>query len=148
VFLGTYSPRLDDKGRLTLPAKFRDDLAGGLVITKAQERCLAIYPADEFAQISAGLRTGAVATPALRAFSRVFFASASDEIPDRQGRVLIPPILRDYAGLDRDVLVTGANNRVEVWNPESWDAYLTESESAFGELTDKDLPAAPEPAAH
>jgi division/cell wall cluster transcriptional repressor MraZ len=99
MFLGTHTPRLDDKGRLILPAKFRDELAGGVVITKGQERCLYVFPGAEFARIAEQLRATPMTHKAARAYSRVFFASAHDEVPDRQGRVTIPQHLREYAAL-------------------------------------------------
>ena len=111
MFLGTHTPRLDEKGRLFLPAKFRDELAGGLVITKGQERCLYVFPLAEFDRITEALRTAPVTAKAVRDYSRVFFASASDEVPDKQGRITIPPALREYAGLQRDCVVIGANTR-------------------------------------
>src|SRR5438105_1726787 len=90
VFLGTYSPRLDEKGRLFLPAKFRDELAEGLVITKGQERCLYVFAATEFAGITGRLRDAPLTARTARDYSRVFFASAHDEVPDKQGRVTVP----------------------------------------------------------
>ena len=101
MFLGTHTPRLDDKGRLFLPAKYRDELAEGLVLTKGQERCLYVFPQAEFGRITEALRTAPVTTKAVRDYSRVFFASASDEVPDKQGRITIPPSLREYAALQR-----------------------------------------------
>ena len=99
MFLGTHTPRLDDKGRLILPAKFRDELAGGVVITKGQERCLYVFPTPEFQRIADQLRAQPMTHKAARAYSRVFFASAHDEVPDKQGRVTIPAHLRAYAAL-------------------------------------------------
>ena len=90
MFLGTHTPRLDDKGRIFLPAKYRDELAEGLVLTKGQERCLYVFPQAEFGRITEALRTAPVTAKAVRDYSRVFFASASDEVPDKQGRVTIP----------------------------------------------------------
>ena len=116
MFLGTHTPRLDDKGRLILPAKFRDELAGGVVITKGQERCLYVFPDAEFGRIAEQLRATPMTHKAARAYSRVFFASAHDEVPDRQGRVTIPGHLREYAGLDRELVVIGASTRVEIWD--------------------------------
>ena len=133
VFLGTHAPRLDEKGRLFLPAKFRDELAEGLVITKGQERCLYVFPATEFGRLTEALRTAPVTAKAVRDYSRVFFASASDEVPDKQGRITIPPPLREYAGLTRDCVVIGANTRVEIWDAQAWDTYLTAQEPAFAE---------------
>jgi MraZ protein len=140
VFLGTHSPRLDEKGRLFLPAKFRDELAEGLVVTKGQERCLYVFPAAEFGRIAEQLRAAPMTHKGARAYSRVFFASASDEVPDKQGRVTIPPSLREYAGLSRDCVVIGASTRVEIWDRQAWDEYLAESEPGFADLEEEVLP--------
>jgi MraZ protein len=123
-----------------LPAKYRDDLAGGVVITKGQERCLYVFPAAEFARITEALRTAPVTAKAVRDYSRVLFASASDEIPDKQGRVTIPPGLRDYAGLQRDCVVIGANTRLEIWDNEAWTTYLADQEDAFSAASEEVLP--------
>jgi MraZ protein len=140
VFLGTYSPRLDEKGRLFLPAKFRDELAGGLVITKGQERCLYVFPASGFAELTAALRAAPLTARAARDYSRVLFGSAHDEIPDKQGRVTVPPALREYAGLTRDCAVVGANTRVEIWDAAAWADYLASSEDHFAALSEEVLP--------
>ena len=136
MFLGTHTPRLDDKGRLFLPAKYRDELAGGVVITKGQgqERCLYVFPKDEFARIAEALRTQPDTTQAVRDRSRVFFASASDELPDRQGRITVPVALRNYAGLQRDCVVVGANTRLEIWDTQAWETYETAQEAAAEEV--------------
>jgi MraZ protein len=109
MFLGTHEPRLDEKGRLILPAKFRDELSAGLVITKGQERCLYVFPSSEFATITETLRQAPVTAKSARDYQRVMFAGAHDEIPDRQGRVTIPQGLRTYAGLEKECVVIGAN---------------------------------------
>src|ERR1700689_5157947 len=109
VFLGTHQPRLDEKGRLFLPAKYREELAGGVVITKGQEDCLFVFPQEEFARIPEARSTAPGTGKAVRDYSRVFFASASDELPDKQGRITVPAALRTYAGLDRDCVVLGAD---------------------------------------
>ncbi|WP_322762437.1 division/cell wall cluster transcriptional repressor MraZ [Frankia sp. Cr2] len=140
MFLGSHTPRLDDKGRLTLPAKFREELEGGLVITKGQERCLYVFPMVEFTRISESLRTAPVTAKALRDYSRVFFSSASDDVPDRQGRITIPPALRTYADLIRDCVVNGANTRVEIWDASRWDTYLAGQEENFAALSEEVLP--------
>jgi MraZ protein len=140
VFLGTHTPRLDDKGRLILPAKFRDELAGGLVTTKGQERCLYVFPMAEFQRIAEQLQSTPVTHRAARAYSRVFFASAFDQVPDRQGRITIPLPLREYAGLDRELVVIGASNRVEIWDSGAWQSYLAESEAAFADIEEGVLP--------
>jgi len=140
MFFGSYTPRLDDKGRLFLPAKFRDALTGGLVITKGQERCLYVFEMAEFRRITEALGQAPVTAKAARDFSRVLFASASDEVPDKQGRVTVPPKLREYAGLTRDCVVNGANTRVEVWDAAAWEAYEAEQEQSFADLSEEVLP--------
>jgi len=140
VFLGTHTPRLDEKGRLFLPAKYREELAHGIVLTKGQERCLYVFPVSEFGRITEALRTAPVTAKAVRDYSRVFFASASDEVPDRQGRITIPPGLRVYAALQRDCVVIGANTRLEIWDATSWTTYLDQQEDAFSDASEEVLP--------
>jgi len=140
VFLGTHTPRLDEKGRLFLPAKYRDELARGLILTKGQERCVYVFPLTEFERITESLRTAPVTAKGLRDYSRVFFASASDEVPDKQGRITIPPALREYAALDRDCVVIGANTRLEIWDSQAWAGYLGQQEDAFSEASEEVLP--------
>jgi len=140
VFLGTHTPRLDAKGRLALPARFRTELAGGLVITKGQERCLYAFPIDEFTRLTAALGTAPIPARAARDYGRVFFGSATHEVPDAQGRVTLPAALREYAGLDKDCAVVGANTRVEIWNAAAWDVYLADREQAFSDATEEVIP--------
>ncbi len=140
MFLGTHTPRLDEKGRLILPAKFRDELAGGVVITKGQERCLYVFPMPEFQRIAGQLREQPVTHKAARAYGRVFFASAHDEVPDKQGRVTIPAHLREYAALNRELVVIGASTRVEIWDKQSWEQYLSASEDDFADIEEGVLP--------
>ncbi len=121
MFLGTHTPRLDDKGRLILPAKFRDELAGGVVITKGQERCLYVFTTVEFRKFAEQLESQPVTHMAARTYNRVLFSGAHDEVPDKQGRVTIPAHLREYAGLNRDVAVIGASSRVEIWDQQAWE---------------------------
>ncbi len=140
MFLGTHTPRLDEKGRLFLPAKYREELAEGLVITKGQERCLYVFPEAEFGRITQALRNAPMTSKGVRDYSRVFFASASDEVPDKQGRITVPPGLREYAGLSRDCVVIGANTRLEIWDAQAWDAYLADQEEAFSAASEEVLP--------
>lgn len=140
MFLGTHTPRLDDKGRLILPAKFRERLASGLVVTRGQERCLYVFPMDEFVRVADDLRAAPVTSKAVRDYLRVFLSGAFDEIPDKQGRVTIPAGLRAYAGLDRDCTVIGAGSRVEVWDTGAWTAYLESTEQAFADQAEEVIP--------
>ena len=140
MFLGTHSPRLDDKGRLILPAKFREQLEEGVVVTRGQERCLYVFPMAEFERLAAQLRQAPVTSKQARDYLRVFLSGASDEQVDKQGRVTIPPALRTYAGLDRDCAVIGAGERIEIWDAAAWDRYLTEQEQVFAEQADEVVP--------
>jgi MraZ protein len=139
MFLGTHTPHLDEKGRLFLPAKYREELSRGLVLTKGQERCLYVFPLTEFDRVTEALRAP-VTTKAVRDYSRVFFASASDEMPDRQGRITVPAALREYAGLERDCVVIGANTRLEIWDAQAWTTYLDRQEDAFSDASEEVLP--------
>jgi MraZ protein len=140
VFLGTHTPRLDDKGRLALPARFRPELEGGLVICKGQDRCLFVFTTDEFTRFTSALANAPVTDRRVRDYSRVLFASASRETPDGQGRITVPPQLRDYAGLVKECVVIGANSRIEIWNAEAWQTYLEGSEQAFADVAEEVLP--------
>jgi MraZ protein len=140
MFLGTQMPRLDDKGRLILPAKYRDRLASGLVITRGQERCLYVFAADEFAQLAEQLRTAPLTSRATRDYLRVFLSGASDEIPDKQGRVMLPAALRAYAGIDRELAVIGAGSRLEIWDAAAWTQYLADHEQSFSDQAEEVIP--------
>jgi len=140
VFLGTHTPRLDDKGRLFLPAKFRDRLCDGLVVTRGQERCLYVFPRDEFVRVAESVRAAPMTSKAVRDYLRVFLSGASDETPDKQGRVTIPAGLRAYAGLSRDCTVIGAGARVEVWDTAAWTSYLESTEQAFADQAEEVIP--------
>jgi MraZ protein len=140
MFLGTHEPKLDEKGRIILPARFRDELSTGLVITKGQERCLYVFPSSEFSAITDRLRQAPVTEKAARDYMRVMFAGAHDEVPDKQGRVTIPNGLREYAALEKDCVVIGANTRLEIWDSESWKSYLADREKSFSDVSTEVLP--------
>lgn len=140
MFLGTYTPRLDDKGRLILPAKFREQLEAGVVVTRGQERCLYVFPVPEFERLAEQLRQAPVTSKQARDYLRVFLSGASDEELDKSGRVTIPPTLRQYAGLNRDCAVIGAGQRVEIWDLQAWETYLAEQEEAFADTAEEVVP--------
>ena len=140
MFLGTYTPKLDDKGRLILPAKFRDELAEGLVVTRGQDRCLYVFSANEFAAMHERLREAPITSKQGRDYLRVFLSGAHAETPDKQHRVTIPPALRQYAGLERDLAVIGAGSRAEIWDAETWQRYLADQEAAFSEIQEEVIP--------
>ena len=140
MFLGTHSPKLDEKGRLFLPARFRDELATGVVITKGQERCLYVFKHPDFLAHAQVLQNAPMTDKAARSYSRVFFASAFDDVPDKQGRVTVPAALRAYAGLTKDCVVIGANTRLEIWDAAAWASYEQEQEQAFADQSEAVLP--------
>ncbi|MDP9800258.1 MraZ protein [Arcanobacterium wilhelmae] len=140
MFLGTFEPRLDVKGRLILPAKFRDQLASGLVITRGQEHCLYVYPMSEFEDVLARLQQAPLTSKEARSYTRMFLSGADDQIPDKQGRITIPAALRTYAGLDRELSVIGSGSHVEIWDTAAWSAYLADNESDFANREDELIP--------
>ncbi|MGO1435453.1 MAG: division/cell wall cluster transcriptional repressor MraZ [Canibacter sp.] len=140
MFLGTFTPKLDDKGRLILPAKFRAELGNGLVITRGQERCLYVFSASEFADMHERIRQAPITSKQGRDYLRVFLSGAHDETPDKQNRVTVPSALREYAGLDRDLAVIGAGTRAEIWDAETWQTYLSEQEQSFADVEEEVIP--------
>ena len=140
MFLGTHYPRLDDKGRLTLPAKFRDELAGGLMVTKGQDHCLYVFPRAEFEQMARKVAEAPFTNDAVRAYQRYLFAGTDEQRPDGQGRVLIAPELRRYAGLTKECVVVGAFTRMEIWDAAAWHTYLEEHEDGYAEAREEVIP--------
>jgi MraZ protein len=122
VFLGENRHTVDDKGRVILPASYRSELEGGAVMTKEVDRCIAVWRVEDFearAQEMADMRRqGAEGT---RAAVRNFFATAEHREVDKQGRIAIPQSLRDFAALDREVVISGQFDRIEIWNVERWE---------------------------
>ncbi len=134
MFLGEYEHTLDNKGRLTIPSRFRNEMAGGVVITRGLDKCLWVFTRSEFERLVEKIVSQPITNVDVRSFARYLAANAQDLTPDRQGRVLIPQKLRDYAGIDSEAVVIGAMNRVEVWNPERWraeESKLTDDEDSF-----------------
>ncbi|MGH3414180.1 MAG: division/cell wall cluster transcriptional repressor MraZ [Marmoricola sp.] len=135
MFSGTYTPKLDDKGRLFLPARFREAMKEGLVITRGQDRSLEVRTAADFDAFRTRLRDSTDAR--LRGYNRMLFALLSEQTPDKQGRVSLTPELRSYAGLDKECVVIGVSNKIEIWNPEHWAAYTAAQEEAFANLSEE-----------
>jgi MraZ protein len=134
LFMGTYNPRLDEKGRLFIPAKFRERLAGGVVVTRGQEKCLVVWPEDVFADEAARVMERPRESRGGRDVTRSFFAGAEDGALDKQGRVVIPASLRGYAGLTKDVAVIGMGTYLEIWDSVRWLAYDEETAEKFSDL--------------
>lgn len=131
MFIGEYDHNLDEKGRLSIPAKFRRQLAAGVVITRGLDQCLFLYPLEEWQIIAGKIANLPLHQKKSRAFARLMLAGAWDAELDGQGRVMVPDYLRKYAGINKHVIVTGLYNRVEIWDEARWQTYkqATEQES-------------------
>ena len=141
MFVGSYQLRLDEKGRLALPVRFRDQVGDGMVIKKGQERCLYGLTMARVAEQSAAMAAMAPSdTAAARMRARMSFGSMVELEPDKTGRITIPAGLRDYAHLDRDVVVVGVDTRFEIWDAVTWDAYVAEQEAAFADMESEGMP--------
>src|SRR6201993_368060 len=139
MFLGTYTPKLDDKGRLTLPAKFRDALAGGLMVTKSQDRSLAVYPRETFEQMARRASSTSRGNSEARAFLRYLAAGTDEQHPDAQGRITLSAEHRSYANLSKDCVVTGSVEYLEIWDAQAWQDYQQTHEENFSAASDEAL---------
>jgi MraZ protein len=120
MFLGQYSHALDSKGRLTIPVRFREEVGAGLVMTQGYEPCLLIYPQAAWMSLAQKVAQMSVASSTARSYARLIFGNAFEAIPDKMGRILIPTVLRDYAGIQEEAIVVGVNSYIEVWSPTRW----------------------------
>ncbi|WP_018132735.1 division/cell wall cluster transcriptional repressor MraZ [Effusibacillus pohliae] len=137
MFMGEYQHSIDDKGRLIIPAKFREELGAGFVVTRGLDHCLFVYPRKEWETLEAKLKSLPLTSSDARAFVRFFFSGASECDLDKQGRVLIPSTLREYAKLERDCVVIGVSNRVEIWAKEAWESYSNDAADSFAAIAEK-----------
>jgi len=124
MFMGEFTHAIDDKGRLTIPAKFREELAYGAVITRGYDKYLVLYSADYFKRLTARAETLTPTNPEHRALLRLTFSGASEAVPDRQGRILVPPYLREYAGIETECAIVGVGHAIEVWSRDGWNNQL------------------------
>lgn len=137
MFLGEYQHLVDQKGRVILPAKFREELADGLVVTKGLEECLFVYTLSEWAKQEAKINEMSLMNQSGRAFKRTFFSGASKATPDKQGRFVVPQNLRDFASLNKDIVIIGTGDYVEIWDKDKWAKYSAEAEAAYSEIAEK-----------
>lgn len=137
MFLGEYQHSIDDKGRIIIPAKFRDGLGSDFIVTRGLDNCLFVYPREEWSQLEQRLRALPSMAANARAFSRLLFSGASEGEWDKQGRVNLPNHLRDYAKLTKECTIIGVSTRVEIWDKATWEAYSQASEASFGEIAEK-----------
>ena len=141
LLLGTYTPKIDAKGRMALPSKFRSQLGSGMAMARGQERCVYLLPQSEFRRIAVQIQRTSMGNKAARDYLRVFLSGAVDQEPDKQGRVLVPQMLRDYANLGSDIVVIGVGTRAEIWNRQAWEDYLADKEQGYSDIADDVLPA-------
>lgn len=137
MFLGNYEHSIDSKGRLAVPAKFRVELGDRMYVTRWLDKCLALYPAEQFEKLAAQISSLSIADPNARSLRRIFFADAAEIEVDKQGRVNIPARLREYAGItgdDSQVIVVGMNNYVEIWSPKLWEEMQNSVEENAGTI--------------
>lgn len=140
MFFGEFEHTIDSKGRLTIPAKFREALSTGIVVTRGLDGCLWAFTFEQWEAVSKKIAELSVASLEARRFTRFMFASAYESIPDRNGRIIIPNKLLDYATIDKDIVVAGMMNKLELWAPERWEveqSTVTEDpESLVSQLAD------------
>ena len=126
MFLGEYEHSVDSKSRIAVPAKFRTQLEGGLVVTRGFERCLQVYPMEQWQALSERVSSLSLGSTEARQLRRLLFASAFDTEVDKQGRILLPANLREYAGIGDEAVVAGMNTYFEIWSKADWDAAMSE----------------------
>ena len=135
MFLMTFPLKLDEKGRFFLPKSYREPLSSGLVIVQNQENSLAIYSTEDFEAVAKRILDEASRTlEDVRAFQRMLGADASQTKPDAQFRVTVPAVLREYAQLERDIIVTGVIDHVEIWNPDLWASYRAAQQPKYSQI--------------
>jgi len=122
MFMGEYNHTIDPKGRVIVPVKFREKLGDSFVVTKGLDNCLQVMDEHEWSALEEKVRSLPITDKQARAFSRFLFAGATEVEVDKQGRILIPQVLREYAGLEKDVVLVGSASRVEIWSKSKWDA--------------------------
>ncbi|NMB19878.1 MAG: division/cell wall cluster transcriptional repressor MraZ [Firmicutes bacterium] len=136
MFMGEYQHGLDAKGRLIIPAKFRQELGAGAVLTRGLDNCLFLFPQEEWGILEAKLKTLPLTKHDARQFVRFLFSGATECEMDKQGRIILPQNLRDFAAIDKDVVVIGVSSRVEIWSKERWEDYVNVAEESFEEIAE------------
>ncbi|MCF6464091.1 division/cell wall cluster transcriptional repressor MraZ [Clostridium sp. Cult1] len=137
MFIGEYQHTIDNKGRVIMPSKFREDLGSNFIMTKGLDNCLFVYPIEEWQVLEEKLRSLPLTNRDARAFVRFFFAGATECILDKQGRVLIPGNLREHAKLIKDAVIIGVAARIEIWSKEEWTAYNEDDSLSYDNIAEK-----------
>jgi MraZ protein len=130
-FYGTYTPRMDDKGRVTLPARYRESFAAGAMLVRGQDHCLYVFTPEGFEEFAAAAINASITDERARGYQRYMLANTDEQRPDAQGRISITPRMREYAGLSKDLVITGIGLRMEIWDAAEWEAYEARQEAAY-----------------
>lgn len=136
MFIGEHSHTIDEKGRVSVPVKYREQLSEGLVVTRGLDHCLWIYTKPEWEKIAGKLAALPISQKKSRAFARLMLAGAWDAELDSQGRIVLPEYLRTYSSLSKHVIIAGLYNRIEVWNEDSWQAYSAQTQENSDEIAE------------
>lgn len=136
MFIGEYQHAVDEKGRLAVPAKFRARLAKGAVVTRGLDNCLWLFPLSAWQELAQKIAKLPLSQANTRAFSRLMLAGAMDVKLDKQGRVVVPDYLQHYAGFQKNVVVAGLYDRLEMWDEAAWQAYKTRTEQNSGDIAE------------
>lgn len=136
MFMGEYHHNIDTKGRIIVPSKFRDGLGTTFILTRGLDKCLFGYPKEEWSILEEKLKALPLTKKDARSFTRFFFAGAIECEVDKQGRINISAPLLQYAGLEKECVVIGVSNRIEVWSKENWEGFFSDSEESFGEIAE------------
>jgi MraZ protein len=134
MFLGEFTHSIDDKGRLAIPARYRKQLVDGSVVTQGFDSCLFLYPGSEWEKLAQKLAALPISQPSARSVVRLILGGAMAVEFDSQGRILVPAYLRAYAKIDKEAVITGLYNRLEIWNPVTWQSYKTKAEAVADKL--------------
>ena len=136
MFMGEYNHTIDAKGRLIVPAKFREILGDNFIVTKGLDGCLFVYPNDEWTRFEEKLKSLPLTNKNARQFTRFFLARAAACEVDKQGRILLPQVLREFASLEKDVVLVGVASRIEIWSRERWDESMNTYDGDMDEVAE------------
>lgn len=137
MFIGEYNHNLDEKGRLAIPVKFREELKGGAVVTKGLDGCLFLYTISEWKILAEKLSNLPISQANTRAFARLMLAGAMDVTLDKQGRIIIPDYLRKFVNINKKVVINGLYNRLEIWDADNWESYKQKTEAESGDIAEQ-----------
>lgn len=136
MFMGEFQHSLDDKGRLIIPAKFREDLGDKFIVTRGLDNCLFVYPMSQWKVLEENIKKLPTSHADTRAFVRMFFSGAVEAELDKQGRIVIPQHLRDHARIEKDAYVIGVSTKVEIWAKSAWEQYSSQAQQSYENIAE------------